>query len=133
MRIIALAALISALSADSSCLTLTFEPGAQTGEVMISLFDSEATYAGGAPVRRARIDIAKGDRTAVFRDLNAGDYAIKAFHDVNGDGKMNTNPFGLPIEPVAFSNDARPNMGPPSWDLARVAVKGAVAQTIKIR
>lgn len=133
MNTIALAALIAALSPDSPCLTLTFEPGTQTGAVMISLFDSEAAYAGGAPARRARIDVANGERTAVFCDLKAGDYAIKAFHDVNGDGKMNTNPFGLPIEPVAFSNSARPHMGSPSWDLARLAVNGVVAQTIEIR
>jgi uncharacterized protein (DUF2141 family) len=142
MKTTALAALIAAISApacvyaatgEPPCLALTFEPSAETGAVMVSLFDSEAAYAGGAPARRARIDIAKGERTAVFADLKPGDYAIKAFHDVNGDGKMNTNPFGFPIEPVAFSNNARPNMGPPVWDLARLAVKGTAAQTIQIR
>jgi uncharacterized protein (DUF2141 family) len=100
---------------------------------MVSLFDTEAAYAGGAPVRRARVDISNCGRTAVFGDLKVGVYAIKAFHDVNGDGKMNTNPFGLPIEPVAFSNNIRPNMGPAVWDRAQVAVTGAVSQTIQIR
>jgi uncharacterized protein (DUF2141 family) len=142
MKTTALAALIAALSApaclygatgESPRLAVTFEPAANTGSVMISVFDSESAYSGGVPIRQARIDVAKGERTAVFADLKAGDYAIKAFHDVNGDGKMNTNPFGLPIEPVAFSNNARPNMGPASWVLARVAVKGSVAQIIRIR
>ena len=58
---------------------------------------------------------------------------MRAFHDVNGDGRMNTNPFGMPTEPFAFSNNARGNMGPASWDRAEFAAAGAVAQTIVIR
>ncbi len=139
---LALAGVIAALAppaaahdatAQPARLVLTFEPGAETGAVLISLFDSEAAYAGGAPVRRARVDIAGGERTAVFVDLPAGNYAIKAFHDVNGDGRMNTNPFGLPTEPFAFSNNARADMGPPGWDRARLTVEGETAQTIQIR
>ena len=70
---------------------------------------------------------------AVFRDLPAGDYAVKAFHDIDGDGEMDVNPFGMPVEPYAFSNNAVGNMGPAGWDQARFAVSGDVAQTIRIR
>ncbi len=141
MKIPAFAALIVALTApacvhgatvESHRLTLTFETGATTGAVMVSLFDAEAAYAGGAPVGQARVDVAKGERTAVFAGIPAGTYAVKAFHDVNGDGRMNTNPFGRPIEPFAFSNNARVNMGAASWDRAQLTVKGATAQTIKL-
>ena len=58
---------------------------------------------------------------------------MKAFHDVNGDGQMNTNPFGIPIEPYAFSNNAVGNMGPARWSAARFPVSGETAQTITIR
>jgi uncharacterized protein (DUF2141 family) len=142
MKTIALAALIAALSAPACAhagpaeparLTLTFETGAETGAVMVSLFDSEAAFAGGAPVRQARIDVARGERTAVFAGLPAGAYAFKAFHDVDGDGRLNANPFGQPLEPYAFSNNARGNMGPAGWDRARLAVEGQTAQTIVIR
>lgn len=142
MKTMAVAALIIALAAPARAhgatveptrLTLTFETGAATGAVMVTLFDSEAAYAGGAPVRQARIDVAKGERTATFGDLQAGNYAAKAFHDVNGDGRMNKNPFGIPIEPVAFSNNAPVNMGMPTWERAHLTVKGATTQTIEIR
>lgn len=142
MKTIALSALIVALTApvpalgtaaEPSRLSLAFEASAPTGAVMVTLFDSEAAYAGGAPVRQARIDLAKGERTAVFGGLQAGNYAVKAFHDVNGDGRMNANPFGVPIEPVAFSNNAPVNMGAPGWDKVRFEVRGATAQTIKFR
>jgi uncharacterized protein (DUF2141 family) len=87
----------------------------------------------GKPVRQATVKIADGERSAVFSDLQPGKYAAKAFHDVDGDGKMNLNPFGLPIEPVAFSNNAPANMGPPGWDRAQLMVSGNTAQTIVIR
>jgi uncharacterized protein (DUF2141 family) len=136
-RILAVAALLAfaspalAQSADSR-LTLTFETGAETGAVMVALYDAEAAYEGGAPARVARVDVAAGQHEAVF-DLPAGAYGMKAFHDVNGNGKMDVNPFGMPTEPFAFSNNAVGNMGPAKWDRARFEVSGATAQTIRIR
>ena len=60
--------------------------------------------------------------------------AIKAFHDIDGNGQMGVNPFGQPVEPFAFSNDAPANMGPASWSAAAfdLADAGAV-QTIVIK
>ena len=120
-------------AAPDSAVSLTFETGAQTGAVMVALYDSEAGYAGDRPVGGRRLDVAAGERTVTFDGLPAGDYAAKAFHDVNGDGEMNFNPFGLPVEPYAFSNNAVGNMGPASWERARFTVSGAVAQTINLR
>ena len=114
-------------------ITLSFDTGARTGAVMVALYDSEAAYSGGAPVRAVRIDAAAGPVVASFQDLPAGDYGMKSFHDLNGDGEMNVNPFGMPIEPYAFSNNAVGAMGPASWERARFAASGATAQTISIR
>lgn len=41
--------------------------------------------------------------------------AIAIFQDLNGDGKLTKNSFGLPIEPYGFSNNARSAFGPPSF------------------
>ena len=80
----------------ANTVSLTFDTGAQTGAVMVALYDSEAAYESGRPVGSARIDVAAGERTATFDRLPAGDYAAKAFHDVDGNGEMATNPFGMP-------------------------------------
>lgn len=120
-------------NASGNTVSLTFETGAERGVVMVALFDSASGYAGDRPVGGQRVDVASGQRTAVFEGLPAGDYAAKAFHDLNGDGQMNFNPFGIPVEPYAFSNNAVGNMGPASWERARFAVSGATAQTISIR
>ena len=121
-----------ALAEPTSTLTVTFEPGARTGAVMVALYDAR-TYTGGQALRGARLDVATGQYTASFDGLEPGEYGIKAFHDVNGNGRMDTNPFGMPIEPYAFSNNAVGNMGPAGWDRARFTVDGATTQTISIR
>ena len=53
-------------------LTFTFETGAQTGAVMVALYADEAAYEGGAPSRVAQVDVATGERAAVFENLPAG-------------------------------------------------------------
>jgi uncharacterized protein (DUF2141 family) len=130
--IAALALAAPALAEPTSDLTVTFETGADTGSVMVALYDA-AGYNGGQPVRAVRLDVASGQRTASFAGLEPGEYGIKAFHDVNGDGRMNQNPFGMPTEPFAFSNNAVGNMGPAGWDRARFTVQGATVQSISIR
>ncbi len=142
MKIEAIAALIVAATAptpplatapDPARLILNFEPNAQTGAIMVSLFDSEDAYSRGTPVRQAKIIMGRHAQAAIFADLPPGLYAMKAFHDVDGDGRMNTNPFGVPTEPFAFSNNARGNMGPASWDRAKLMVKGETSQTIGLQ
>ena len=122
-----------AQEATVNTVSLTVETGADTGAVMVALFDSEATYGGGRPVGQARLDVAAGERTATFAGLPAGEYAAKAFHDVDGDGGMDVNPCGMPTEPYAFSNNAVGTMGPASWERAHFTVSGATAQTIRLR
>ena len=123
-----------AQSADNK-VVLTFETGARTGMVMVALYDSASAFDGGSarPVAATAVSASGSRVVATFENLPAGDYAMKAFHDVNGDGEMNTNPFGMPVEPYAFSNNAVGNMGPARWSAAHFAVAGETAQTISIR
>ena len=123
-----------AQSADNK-VVLTFETGARTGMVMVALYDSASAFDGGSarPVAATAVSASGSRVVATFENLPAGDYAVKAFHDVNGDGEMNTNPFGMPVEPYAFSNNAVGNMGPARWSAAHFAVSGETTQTISIR
>ena len=129
-----MAAPVAAAEPVQSGLSLTLDVQATTGKVMIALFDSAEAYAARrAPVAQAVVDVSAGDRVAAFPDLKPGTYAATMFHDVNGDGRMNTNPFGMPTEPYAFTNNAVGNMGPASWDRAMVTVEGPVEQTISLK
>lgn len=100
---------VAAPASTSADLTVQFVGiETQTGQILMSMFDNAAAHDGnGAPVRVAMAPIKEGMATARFEGLPPGDYAIKAFHDVDGNGQMATNPFGLPLEPFAFSNDAK--------------------------
>lgn len=105
-----------------------------TGQIMLALFDSEDAYSrGGKPVRAVAIAVTGTTATATIENLIHGRYGFKIVHDVNGDGAMNTNPFGMPIEPFAFSNNAVGNMGPATWEAAAVDIAGPTAQTITFR
>lgn len=105
------------------------------GAILGAVFNSEDAYNGkGAPVRQIMISADKAEVATALEGLEPGVYAIKAFHDVDGDMKMSTNPYGMPIEPFAFSNNAVGNMGPAKWADAKFEVKpGANAHVIVIK
>ncbi|MEP1142944.1 MAG: DUF2141 domain-containing protein [Henriciella sp.] len=114
--------LLAAPLALASELTVNVEGITEAqGSISLGLFD-QATYEGNGAVDGANLTV-EGDRvTVTFDGVEPGEYAVKLFHDVNGDGEMNTNPFGMPTEPFAFSNDAKGRFGPAKWDDAKFSV-----------
>lgn len=127
----------AAIAQDGAAnLTLNFTGiETQEGAVMGVLFDSEDAYNGkGAPVRQIMIPADKAEISTQLSGLKPGRYAIKSFHDIDGDTKMTTNPFGMPTEPFAFSNNAVGNMGPAKWADAAFEIKaGENSQSIEIK
>ncbi|PVM89779.1 DUF2141 domain-containing protein [Caulobacter radicis] len=123
----------AAPQADAS-LVVTFPAlKAHTGVLQVAVYDSAQAWKGGKAVTSVTVPAAEA-APAVRLDLPAGTYAIRAFHDVDGDGRLGTNPFGLPVEPYGFSNDAKVNMGPPSFEAAAFAVApGENAQALTLR
>lgn len=117
--------------APDASLTVTFEQiEMPEGQILLSLYDNEAAHdAGGKPVRAAIAKVEGKTVSVVFEGLAPGRYAIKAFHDVDGDGKMKTNPFGMPLEPFAFSNNAKPVGGPARWEAASFDVPVGASET----
>lgn len=116
----------------AATLTVNLECRSTEGRVMIAVYDSQDAYDGdGAPVRRLA---AQPGQPVRLEGLKPGRYAIKSFHDLNGNGRMDANPFGMPTEPFAFSNNAQGHMGPASWAAAafEVGADGAV-QTLRLQ
>lgn len=54
--------------------------------------------------------------------LEYGNYAIKVFHDENGNGELDSNILGIPTEGYGFSNNASAWFGPPSWEKAKFLI-----------
>ena len=87
------------------------------GSIYVALYDSEAAFLDTDKIRDKKIVSVKstGDLDISFPNLPAGAYAISCFHDVNGNGKLDTNFLGIPTEPYGFSNNARPKFRAPNW------------------
>jgi uncharacterized protein (DUF2141 family) len=91
------------------------------GAVRIALFNSEETYSGktSEPLRKAETKISGKRAEYVLTDLPYGEYAIKLFHDENGNGILDKNFVGIPNEDYAFSNNAKGSFGPAKYAKAK--------------
>lgn len=90
------------------------------GYVKIALCNSADNYkTDDKPFIGKNIKIEDKSVVIEFSDLPFGEYAIKAFHDENGNNDLDTNFLGIPKEEYGFSNNARAMFGPPSWDNAK--------------
>jgi uncharacterized protein (DUF2141 family) len=124
----------AAEAAPSVDLSLTFHVRKQLrGTLVAGVFDSKAAYAAEKAVDICRINVTADRGRCVVRGLKVGPYAIKVFHDLNGNGKLDMNLVGMPTEPVAFSNNAKVNMRAPTWGEAMINVSPTLnSQSIDI-
>lgn len=124
----ALIAALSSASAFAGDLTVKLHGiRAQTGLVKVAVVDSQEAWDGkAAPVQADGAPAQAEEASFVFKDLKPGSYAVMITHDENGNGKMDTNVVGMPLEGYGFSNNPQV-MRKPTWDEARfeVAATGA--------
>ncbi len=109
-------------ASDTATLTLNVSGLQPMGTISLGLFDSQSGYEASKSVTGAQQTVTGETVVVVFDDLAPGEYGIKFYHDVNGNGKLDTNPFGMPVEPFGFSNNARGQFGPAGWDKAAFTV-----------
>lgn len=67
-----------------------------------------------------------------FSGLARGSYAVAAYQDVNGNGKLDRSLLGWPVEPVGASNGATGVMGPPKFKDAVFELRPSSSQTIEL-
>jgi len=80
----------------------------QDGAIHAALYDTQSAYDEEDidPALGKKITSWKGAScTLTWEDLPHGTYALAVYHDVNDNGKLDTNTFGIPTEPYAFSNN----------------------------
>lgn len=103
------------------------------GVVLGALYGSQATWLRDGQHLQGAMDPAKEKSVLVYRNLSAGQYAVSVFHDENGNGKLDANPAGIPIERYGFSRDAHGTMGAPAFTDAVVDVQADTTITINLR
>jgi len=106
------------------------EPG--EGTVRVNLYASEESFLEQEDAQAA-VDVpADGAPVVIFEDLAPGTYAVVAYYDVNQNGKLDRGLFGVPLEPIGFSNGAVPVLSAPDFEETAVTVEEGASQAISI-
>jgi uncharacterized protein (DUF2141 family) len=97
------------------------------GQVLCAIYSSADGFPreGDKALAHANSPISGRHAVCDFPGLNAGTYAISAFHDENSNGKLDTNFMGIPREGVGASNNAKGHFGPPKFDAAVFRFSGS--------
>ena len=112
--------------ADESTQTVSIHVSglkSQSSNLYVAVFDSEEGFP--KPEHSSTTTTIPVSTESVEFSLSLPDSSttgIAIFQDLNGDGKLTKNGFGLPIEPYGFSNNARSTFGPPSFSQAAFKV-----------
>ena len=124
------------MSTDRQTHTLTVDIDniqVQTGALMVELYANAEDYAAGHNPSASMIKpVTKTEHRLVFSDLADGQYAVKVFHDENGNHSLDTNMLGVPSEGYGFSNNAG-SFGPASFKDASFSLQADAQITIYIR
>ncbi|GGY77839.1 hypothetical protein GCM10011613_23030 [Cellvibrio zantedeschiae] len=88
------------------------------GTLYFSLYKDEKGFnANENFVARQRVSVDKKTVQVNFGDVPAGEYAVKAYQDVNDNGKMDFNG-AMPAEPYGTSSKSK-EIAPPSFTSAK--------------
>ena len=119
--------LLTLAGARAADLTVNVEGVASAdGQLLLALYNNDDAFKG-KPYRALAAPAAPGTVRLEVKDLPAGDYAFAVYHDANGNGKLDLNAVGVPVEDYAFSNNAMGKRGAPAFADARIAVPAAGA------
>lgn len=86
------------------------------GKVVLSIFDSKETFLEQSIRTVHAKPNQNGIAKFIIEDLDHIEYSFSAFLDLDENGDLNTNFFGIPSEPVGFSNNAKSRFGPPGFE-----------------
>ncbi len=100
------------------------------GAVFVALFKPGKDFPEGKPIEGKRID-ASASSVQISFSVEPGNYALALFHDMNSNGKMDKNMFGIPKEPYGFSNNFRPKLSVPKFKDCQFSV-GEGGKTVRV-
>jgi uncharacterized protein (DUF2141 family) len=129
-----LSVLVATTSPAAAAATLVVRAegiGSTAGELKVAVcdrgFDESGCRLGSSRAPKATVE------EFTFEELSPGRYAVAVYHDVNGNGRLDTVPPGLPTEPYGFSNDVG-RFRPPRFDAALVGVgEGSTTVVVDVR
>lgn len=99
---------------------------AKGGDMRVQIC-TPATFLKECPYR-AKVSALTGSTDVIVRDVPPGTYSVVVHHDINGNGKVDSNLFGVPKEGVGFSRDPMLVMRAPRFDETSVPIDGTLAE-----
>lgn len=91
--------------------------------LIVGVFDKN----GFPTVGKAKFEkssLANSIKVSFVFEIPNGEYAIAVSHDLNGNGKLDMNFFGIPKEPYGFSNNYKPSLRAPKFEDCRFSLTG---------
>lgn len=85
------------------------------GTIAIALYTEEENFLNFDKAYRFYKIPVNESHTYVFRELEAGFYAIAAFYDQNSNEQLDTNLIGIPKEALGTSGNPKNKFGPPRF------------------
>jgi uncharacterized protein (DUF2141 family) len=102
------------------------------GDLSVGIFDEENFPKAGRHLLGLVKSVSGARMKVVFEKVPEGAYGIAVFQDTDKNKMLKTNFLGFPIEPFGFSNDARPKLGPPSFQDAQIIVEAGKVSNLTI-
>jgi uncharacterized protein (DUF2141 family) len=90
----------------------------ESGEISAGVFTDEDQFPR-PPVGSVSVTPNARSLRLTFPDLAPGEYAVGAYQDRNGNGRLDATVVRAPTEPWGISNNPRPKGRPPTWDDAK--------------
>lgn len=133
VRALCAAAVLAPLGALAADLSLSVADGpAAEATLYVALYNDAAGYADSKAVASQTTPMRDGKAKLVFAGLAPGRYALRVFADENGNGKLDTNLIGMPTERYGFSNDAKGNRAPPTFEAAAINIDADLQTVIHL-
>ncbi|HMQ07027.1 MAG TPA: DUF2141 domain-containing protein [Saprospiraceae bacterium] len=89
----------------------------ETGKIFVAIYDNSLSFRNeNLVIRDTILPINKFTGRILFNNMPSGEYAVTLFHDVNDNGKLDTNILGIPKEPYGFSNNPAIRMKAPNFE-----------------
>ena len=96
------------------------------GAALIALYDQEGFMTQNR-IQEHKLTIENGVAKVVLTDIAPGVYSIMALHDKNGNGRMDSDVQGMPLEDWA-STGGTLIMGPPTFEETKFEYPGGALQ-----
>jgi uncharacterized protein (DUF2141 family) len=113
-----LLSLCLAQSAFAEDIQMTLQPiNSATGNILYALYNSAASFMSTTDAyQEGSVPPVVGTQVITLTNIAPGSYAMTAFQDLNGNGKLDTGIFGMPKEPFAISNITKTLWSHPQWN-----------------